>query len=124
MSGSEESGGLGAPRKARWGAPLDRLDRAWTKLEARLCAAVLVAEILTLVFWIGIRALSSSGGGGAGLFFRCLLTAAVFGYAAHRASKKHPRHEVITTAAFVAGIGVGTLWGSAGTAYFANFFAW
>ena len=28
--------------KAAWGAPLDRLDRAWTKLDARLCAAVLL----------------------------------------------------------------------------------
>jgi hypothetical protein len=110
--------------KAAWGAPLAKLDRAWTTLEARLCAAVLVAEIVTLVFWIGIKALSATGRAGPGMIFRLLLTALVFGAIAHKASKKHERHEVITTAATLTGAVVGTQWGEAGTTYFSNLFAW
>jgi hypothetical protein len=110
--------------KAAWGAPLAKLDRAWTTLEARLCAAVLIAEIVTLVFWIGIKALSSTGRAGPGMIFRLLLTALVFGTIAHRVSKKHERHEVITTAATLTGAVVGTQWGEAGTTYFSNLFAW
>ncbi|MBX3218629.1 MAG: TRAP transporter small permease [Labilithrix sp.] len=110
--------------KAAWGAPLAKLDRAWTTLESRLAAGVLVAEVLTLVFWIGIRALSATGRAGPGMIFRALLTAIVLGAVAHRASRKHERHEVITTAAVVSGLVLGTQWGEAGTAYFSNLFAW
>lgn len=112
------------PDKAAWGAPLEKLDQAWTRLEAKICAGVLVAEILTLVFWIAIRSLSSTGRGGGGLLFRCLVTAVVVTYGVHRATKKHPRHALITTGAFFGGLGLGFAWGDAGTAYFANLFAW
>jgi Tripartite ATP-independent periplasmic transporters, DctQ component len=110
--------------KAAWGAPLAKIDRAWTTLESRLCAAVLVAEVLTLAFWIGIRALSSTGRGGSGMIFRALVTALVFGIVAHRVTRKHARGEVITTAAVLSGLVLGTQWGEAGVAYFSNLFAW
>src|SRR5688572_744514 len=90
--------------KAAWGAPLARLDRGWTTLESRLCAAVLVAEVVTLVFWIAIRAMSSTGSGGAGLIFRSLLTALVFGVGAHFATRRHERHELFTTLAALLGL--------------------
>ncbi|MBX3260891.1 MAG: TRAP transporter small permease subunit [Labilithrix sp.] len=110
--------------KAAWGAPLAKLDRAWTTLESRLAAGVLVAEVLTLVFWIGIRALSATGRAGPGMIFRALLTALVLGVVAHRLSRKHARREIITTAAVLSGLVLGTQWGEAGTAYFSNLFAW
>ncbi|MDF2698027.1 MAG: hypothetical protein K0S65_6410 [Labilithrix sp.] len=110
--------------KAAWGAPLAKIDRAWTTLESRLCAAVLVAEVLTLVFWISIRALSATGRGGPGMIFRALLTALVFGVIAQRATRRHERREIITTAAVLSGLVLGTQWGEAGVAYFSNIFAW
>jgi hypothetical protein len=110
--------------KADWGAPLAKLDRGWTKLESRLCAAVLVVEVATLVFWIGVRALSATGRAGPGMIFRALLTALALGVVAHVASKKHPRHELITTAAVLSGVVLGTRWGELGTAYASNLFAW
>jgi TRAP-type C4-dicarboxylate transport system permease small subunit len=110
--------------KAAWGAPLAKLDRAWTTLESRLCAGVLVAEVLTLAFWIAIRALSATGRAGPGMIFRSLVTALVLGAIAHKASKKHARHEIITTAAVLSGLVLGTRWGEAGTMYFSNLFAW
>ncbi|MBX3226112.1 MAG: TRAP transporter small permease subunit [Labilithrix sp.] len=112
------------PEKAAWGEPIARLDRAWTKLEARLCAVVLVAEILTLVFWIAIRALSSTGQGGPGGLFRSLFCALVLGLVAHRFTKKHAYGQVIATGAVVAGFFAGRLWTDAGTEYFSNLFAW
>lgn len=112
-------------RKA-WGAPLDRLDRAWTKLEARLCAAVLVTMIGTLVFWIALKALSSTGRDGAGQLFRSMLTATVFGMAVHFATRKQePKiHHTASTIAVVLGWIVGKFWGDAGVEYFANLLAW
>lgn len=112
------------PEKAAWGAPIDKLDRAWTKLDARLCAIVLVADFMTLVGWISLKALSNSGKGGGGMVFRCMLTALVFGLIAWRATKKHEKREAITTAATIAGLLLGSQWGDFGVVYFSNVLAW
>src|SRR4051794_12139638 len=50
--------------KAPWGKPLDRFDRAWSKLDARLCAFVLMCDVFTLVLWISLKALSATGKAG------------------------------------------------------------
>lgn len=112
------------PEKAAWGAPLDKLDRAWTKLDSRLCAIVLVADFMTLVGWISLKALSNSGRGGGGMVFRCMLTALVFGVIAWNATKKHSKREHITTAATIAGLFLGSQWGDFGVLYFSNVLAW
>lgn len=112
-------------RRAAWAAPLHRFDRAWTKLDARLAAGVLVAEILTLVFWIALKSLASTGRGGPGMVFRALALGAIFGGVAHLATRKRTtHHEIITTGAVLAGVGAGMSLGEAGTAYFANILAW
>lgn len=117
-----------AAGKAAWGAPLDRLDRVWTKLEAWLCAGVLVTMIVTLVFWIALKALASTGKDGAGQLFRSMLTALVLGLVGHFATRKRrdegPLHPVVTTAAVVIGWIAGKYWGDAGTEYFSNLEAW
>lgn len=110
--------------KAAWGRPLDRLDRGWTKLEARLCAGVLILEFGTLVFWVAIKMSSSTGRAGPGMIFRMLLTSLVVGLVAHFATRKHRYHDVITTVAVFVGLVLGRYWGDAGTAYFANIQAW
>jgi TRAP-type C4-dicarboxylate transport system permease small subunit len=114
--------------KAAWGAPLAKFDRVWTTFETRLCAAVLVAEVLLLVFWIALRAMSSTGSGGPGMIFRSLLSALVCGGLAWWLSPKlvadRRRCEIITTAATVLGLVLGTQWGDAGRVYFGNVFAW
>lgn len=114
-----------AIRKAAWGAPLDRLDRAWTKLDARLCAAVLIADAITLVIWISLKSLSSTGSGGAGRMFRCLVTALVLGGITHVLTRKRTeRHEAITTGAVFAGLVLGSQFGEFGVVYFGNLLAW
>lgn len=111
--------------KAAWGAPLDRLDRAWTKLDARLCAAVLIADAITLVIWISLKALSNTGTGGAGRVFRCLVAALVVGGITHAVTRKRtPKHEAITTGAVFVGLAIGAQLGDAGVAYFGNLLAW
>lgn len=112
------------PPRAAWGAPIAKLDRAWVTLESRLAAGVLIAEILTLLFWISIRALSATGRAGPGMIYRALVTALVFGVVAHKVSKKHERHELLTSVVALAGFVLGTQWGEAGTTYFSNLFAW
>jgi hypothetical protein len=119
--------------RAAWGRPLDRLDRAWTKLEARLCAGVLVLEFTTLVFWIAMKSMALSGRGGPGMIFRMLFTAAVLGAVTNAAFKRYPeaaktafvfRHDVAAAIMFFAGLFLGAKWGDAGSAYFANLLAW
>ncbi len=120
-TGSAETG-------ASWAAPIARLDRAWTRLDARLCAFVLVSEMLTLVFWISLKALSMSGKGGPGQVWRSLFCALVLGGVTWAVSKRYARDDVekqaITTVAVVVGFIAGRHWGDAGTTYFANMQAW
>ena len=114
-----------AQPKAAWGAPIDRLDRAWTKLDARLCAAVLIADAMTLVAWISLKALSHTGTGGSGRVFRCLVGALVVGGVTHLLTRKrHERHEAITTGAVVVGFLLGSQMGDFGVEYFGNLLAW
>ena len=112
--------------KADWGAPLARLDRAWTKLETRLAALVLIAEVVTLVFWIALRALSSTGTGGGGMIFRAITGALVVGLGVWFGTKSRPAklRERLTTGAVLVGFFAGTRLGDHGIGYFANFFAW
>jgi len=83
----------GSSSGAAWRGPISRIDEAWQRFEARLCAAVLVAEIASLTLWVSLKGLSSEsapGGNGAGLVYRCVVTAAVLGAGAHLLMRKFP----------------------------------
>jgi hypothetical protein len=114
------------PDKKAWGKPLDRLDRAWTKLEARLCAAVLLTMIFTLVGWIALKAMSSTGRDGYGQLFRSMVTSLVVGTVVHLATRKQKTmvHHTASTIAAVVGWILGKYWGDAGVEYFSNLLAW
>lgn len=116
-------------RQAEWGAPVARLDAAWQRLEARLCASVLVAEIGSLALWISLKGLASDyvpGGNASGLVYRSILTAAALGVAAHLATRRgDPKtHRVATTIAVVAGIVLGRAWVHAGVGAASNVLNW
>ena len=136
-----------APRA--WGAPLARLDARWTRLEARLAAAVLLSEILALCAWISLKGLSAEyqvGGQGeknvSGLVFRGLIGAIVLGLLAKKATEpKAPpgderplrperqekavlRQNVVVTGAVVLGLASSRLWANGGVEYFENFLNW
>lgn len=111
--------------KRAWGAPLDKIDRTWSTLEARLAAFVLLADILTLVFWISLKALSSTGKAGPGFIFRVMLSATIIGGIAHVVTRKRTAHHEIATSAFVAiGVVLGAMWGDRGMEYFGNLLGW
>jgi TRAP-type C4-dicarboxylate transport system permease small subunit len=112
------------PKRAAWAAPLHRLDRAWTRLDAKLCAFVLVSEIVTLVFWITLKSLAVTGHGGAGQLFRELATALALGYTGHRLTKGRRGHQIMTLQATLAGFVIGRYWGEWGTEYCSNVLAW
>jgi TRAP-type C4-dicarboxylate transport system permease small subunit len=115
---------------ARWGEPLVRLDAAWTKLEARLAAAVLVLEIASLCFWITLNGLSAEAGGGnqAGVVFRGAFLATICGLAAYRGV----RHKVgahqwgPVLGAILVGFFCGARWAVEGwgVQYFSNVLNW
>jgi TRAP-type C4-dicarboxylate transport system permease small subunit len=113
----------------KWGEPLVRLNAAWTKLESRLCAAVLVTEIFALCVWIALKGLSSESGGGniAGVVFRIALTATVLGLAVHKATKARlaaAQHGAAVSAAVVVGGILGTQWAHVGVSYTSNVLNW
>ena len=114
-----------ASPRAAWGAPIDRLDRAWTKLDARLCAVVLIADAMTLVAWVSLKAMAQTGASGSGRVFRMLAGALVFGLVAHLlARKRSERHEAITAGAVAVGFLVGSRMGDLGVEYFGNLLGW
>jgi TRAP-type C4-dicarboxylate transport system permease small subunit len=128
--------------KQRWGEPLMRFDQAWTRLESRLCAWVLLGEIVALCLWIALKGLSAeyqTGSGQknvSGLVFRALITSVLLGLATHiatrpkvdAADKDFPaaqkRNRVLVTAAVFAGLLLGRAWANAGVEYFSNFLNW
>jgi TRAP-type C4-dicarboxylate transport system permease small subunit len=126
-----------------WGDAVAHLDTAWTKLEARLAAGVLVAEILALCAWIALRGLSAEYQVGAqgdknlsGLVFRALLGAVVFGLASFlltrpKVAADHEGHHkavvrqnVIVTSSVVVGLLSARLWVNGGVEYFGNLLNW
>jgi TRAP-type C4-dicarboxylate transport system permease small subunit len=109
-----------------WGESFERLDLAWQSLEARLCTALLVAEVASLTLWITLKGLStdySPGGNAAGLLSRSLISAAVVGGAAHlvtrtRGEKTHRR--AVSLAFTVGFLVVGRLWAHVGVLWASN----
>jgi TRAP-type C4-dicarboxylate transport system permease small subunit len=111
------------------GSPLERLDASWQRLESRLCAGVLVAEIASLTLWVSLKGLSADympGATSAGLVYRAILTATALGIAAHLATRKHGGrvHGAATTVAVVVGLLAGRLWAHAGVTYASNLLNW
>jgi TRAP-type mannitol/chloroaromatic compound transport system permease small subunit len=108
---------------------IQRLDAAWQRIEAALCAGVLVAEILSLTLWVSLKGLSSAttpGGSSAGLVYRAILTATALGVVAHLATHRRGMnlYRAATTAAVVLGLLAGRLWVHAGVAWGSNVLNW
>ena len=126
-------------KKQAWGAPLLRFDRAWTRLEARMCAWVLIAEIIALCIWISLKGLSAEYGAGdsSGIVFRGLVGALVLGFGVHRltmpkgeqttdslADKANRNHAIGVSLAVVVGFLGARAWASSGSTYFSNLLNW
>lgn len=118
----------GTNSPASWGAPLARFDAIWTRFEAKLCAGVLVAEILALCLWIAMKGLSTptTHENKAGLVFRAIIGAVVLGLVAQRALRGQPDKTANagTVAAVVLGLLSGAAWTGIGVSYFSNVLNW
>lgn len=115
--------------KPGWSGPVARFDAAWQKLEARLCAGVLVAEIASLTLWVSLKGLASDYApheNASGLVYRCMLSAAVLGLVAHLATRRRGLtvNRAFTTAAVILGLVAGRLWVHAGVHYASNLLNW
>ncbi|WP_394823383.1 TRAP transporter small permease [Pendulispora albinea] len=118
-----------------WGAPLAKLDKVWTRFESRLCAWVLVSEIVALCIWIFLKGMAAGYAGGedkSGLVLRALVGAVVLGTIAHKALKPKSdsdtaaqrRYSIGTTAAVVAGLVLSRAWANWGAGYCSNLLNW
>jgi TRAP-type C4-dicarboxylate transport system permease small subunit len=109
--------------------PLQRLDAAWQRLEARLCAAVLVAEIASLTLWISLKGLSTDyvpGANVSGIVYRAIVGAAVLGTVAHLATRTRGTtvHRAATTGAVLVGLLLARAWAHAGVVWGSNLLNW
>ncbi len=110
-------------------AALSRIDAAWQRVESRLCAAVLVAEIVSLTLWVSLKGLSTDylpGGNVSGLVYRGLLTAALAGLVARQATRAcaEDKRRLWVTGALVAGLLSAGLWAHAAVGWSSNVLNW
>jgi hypothetical protein len=126
---SEPPGGHRVPpdKAAAWGRPLARLDAKWTSFEAKLCAVVLILEILALTFWVTLKGLSTPpGASSAGTVFRALVGAAVLGligfYALRKRGKKWER--VGSLGGVTLGVVLAGVWADRGIDWSSNLLNW
>ena len=127
---------------AGWVQPLVKFDAWWTKWEARLAAAVLGAEIVSLVTWVGLKGMSAEYQPNqadpeapvdvSGIIFRAVVGAIVLGTATHFALRdKDPkkrktdiRYQLGVTVAVILGMVASRFWANSGVAYFSNALNW
>jgi len=132
-----EHGDLGEPpgshhapphKAAAWGRPLARLDGAWTRFEARLCAAVLLAEVISLSLWVALKGMASPPDSGnlAGVVFRGLAGALILGSLGYMLPKKFgtTARRVSASVGFIAGWALAKSWARVGVDYSANLLNW
>jgi hypothetical protein len=123
------------PLPSRWGEPIARFERKWTRFESRLITYVLVAQILVLVAWVFLAGLSAristgtEGGNAAGTVFRAVVGAVVLGLCAHFALKRTGHSDdrtgiAVRLAAIAVGVAIAPLWRPVGVDYFDNVKGW
>src|SRR6185503_1729868 len=77
---------VGAP----WAEPVARFEARWTWFESRLITFVLLWQLAALVSWVFLNGLSESVSESAGVVFRAVLGAVVFGAGAWFIGRKLP----------------------------------
>lgn len=103
-------------------ARLERLDRAWTRLELGLAVAVTFGLVLSLVAWVVLKGLAAKTTDTffAGLLLRALLAAVAVGAASRRFTKS----SWVTTGLALLAAASAWAWRNAGADYFSNLLGW
>ncbi|MCS6898321.1 MAG: TRAP transporter small permease subunit [Myxococcales bacterium] len=110
-----------------WGQPLQRLEKAWARLETRLAVGVLLAEIASLCAWVFLKGMSTPPSSGkAGVVFRAVVTSLVMGFLTWRLlrGKSERLRNTATTVAAAAGLFLGRLWVGVGVTYSSEILNW
>jgi hypothetical protein len=110
-----------------WGDKVAELEKRWVKLETALAVVVLIREILALCAWIFLKGLSTPPTAtAAGIVFRAVVTATVFGAIAWRALRSKPERlrSTVTTIAVCVGLFVGRVWANVGVVYGSEIINW
>ncbi len=116
-------------RGESWGAPLARLDAAWQSVEGRLCAAVLITEVVSLALWVLLKGLASDylpGGNASGVVCRRVMGATLLGIAAHLATRGMSKrvHGIAVGVAIFIGSTAGRMLAHTGVQWSANALNW
>lgn len=114
---------------AKWGDPLQKLDKSWVSIEQRLAVWVVVLEISALVFWVSLKGLAAyytPGGNVIGVIFRSILGAIILGGIAHLITRKKSavlNGAVVTIAVFI-GLALGPTWANTFGDWSTNMVGW
>jgi TRAP-type C4-dicarboxylate transport system permease small subunit len=126
--GAPEGKPPGGKAPAAWGDPVHRFSEAWTRLEIRLCAAVLIAEIVALCAWVLLKGLAEPPGSDspAGVIVRAAVGAIVLGLGTYWVVRK--RNPMLiryaTAGAILIGLLTAKAWDGVGSVYFSNLLNW
>jgi TRAP-type C4-dicarboxylate transport system permease small subunit len=126
--GAPEGKTPGGKAPAAWGNPVHRFSEAWTRLEIRLCAAVLIAEIVALCAWVLLKGLAEPPGSDspAGVIVRAAVGAIVLGLGTYWVVRK--RNPMLiryaTAGAILIGLLTAKAWDGVGSVYFSNLLNW
>ncbi len=132
LPASAPTGGTPSPegpppaRGARWGEPLMAADRVWTGFETWLAFVAFSLEVLSMSLWVALKAFSASSDRSAGVVFRAIFGALVFGVIAHLGlGKQKPAvRRSATVAAVLLGIVTAKAWAKFGVDYSSNVLNW
>lgn len=116
------------PPAAAWGAPLLRLDQAWTRFETGLVVLVIGLEAFALTLWVFLKGFSTPAGGdsAAGTVFRGITGAFVLGMIAFHGLRKKPENvrRGAAIAATLLGFLLAKSWAHFGVEYSSNLLNW
>ncbi len=124
---------MSVPQPRPWGAPFDRLDRAWTSLEQYLAVVIIVVEIVTLTSWVALKGMAATytpGGNIIGVIFRAVVGAIVLGIVAHLITKPKEGapfrvwHPIVVTISAGVGVALAPLWANVFSDWCTNVVQW
>src|SRR5436305_14512252 len=105
---------------ARCAEPIMKADHVWTQFETWLAVLALSLEILSMSLWVFLKGFSTptTGDNQAGVVFRSVVGATIFGMTAYFGLKKQSMtlRRRVTVGVVILGVLLGTAWAGLGVA--------
>ena len=126
ISPTDHTAGYSSQGQA-WAKPLVAIDKVWTRFDVWLCTLIVILEVTSLALWVSLKGLSTGpGSSAAGIVFRALTGATVFGTIAYVALYRQTIF--VRRLGAVIGVALGFIlakaWARVGVDYASNWLNW